>query len=73
MTDTQSSRLYLLLPPRFEPEEIAEQLSVALAATPIARVRLDLGPAEEEDWIQAGNNVSQTSHAHSVARGVTDD
>ena len=72
MTDTQPSRLYLLLPPRFEPEEIAEQLSVALAATPIACVRLDLGPADEEDWIRAANHVIEPCHAHDVALVVTD-
>lgn len=72
MTDIQPSRLYLLLPPRFEPEEMAEHLANALAATPIACVRLDLGPAEEEDWIRAANHVIEPCHAHDVALVVTD-
>ena len=72
MTDTTPSRLYLLLPPRFEPEEMTGQLDVALAATPIACVRLDLGPAEEEDWIRAANHVIGPCHEHDVALVVTD-
>ena len=72
MTETQPSRLYLLLPPRFEPEDMAGQLAAALAATPIACVRLDLGAADEEDWIRAANHVIEPCHAHDVALVVTD-
>ena len=72
MTETQPSRLYLLLPPRFEPEDMAGQLAKALAATPIACVRLDLGAADEEDWIRAANHVIEPCHAHDVALVVTD-
>ena len=72
MTDTQPSRLYLLLPPRFEPEEMAAHLAAALAATPVACVRLDLGAADEEDWIRAANHVIGPCHDADVALVVTD-
>lgn len=47
-------------------------LSSALAATPVACVRLDLGAAAEEDWIRAANHVIGPCHAADVALVVTD-
>lgn len=72
MTDTEDARLYLLLPPRFEPESIIAPLAEALAAVPVACVRFDLGPAPEEDWIRAANHLMEPCHEADVALVVTD-
>ena len=72
MTEENASRLYLLLPPRFEPAAMAAQLGAILAAVPIACVRVDLGPAPETDWTTALNHLIEPCHAADVALVVTD-
>ncbi|MEM9061652.1 MAG: thiamine phosphate synthase [Pseudomonadota bacterium] len=72
MTDSDASRLYLLLPQRFEPEEMAGRLTLVLAEIPIACVRLDLGAAPEEDWVRAANHLIGPCHDADVALVVTD-
>lgn len=73
MTDqTQTSRLYLLLPQTFEPAAMAGRLAEVLGAVDVACVRLDLGAAPEEDWIEAANHVIGPCHDADVALVVTD-
>ena len=72
MTDHDASRIYLLLPPRFDPPEMAGTLTAILGAVPIACVRVDLGPAPEEDWTRALNHLIEPCHAADVALVVTD-
>ena len=72
MNSDNPSRLYLTLPQSFDGEVFAPILRSALAATPIACVRLDLGAAEEEDWIRAANYVIEPCHEADVALVVTD-
>ena len=72
MTDQPDSRLYLLLPPRFDPPEMVAKLASVLAAVPIACVRVDLGPAPEVDWTRALNHLIEPCHAADVALVVTD-
>ncbi|MEM7212048.1 MAG: thiamine phosphate synthase [Pseudomonadota bacterium] len=72
MTEEATSRLYLLLPQQFDGPEMVSLLKTALATTPVACVRLDLGTAEEEDWIRAANHVIGPCHEADVALVVTD-
>ena len=72
MNSENPSRLYLTLPQSFDPETFQPILRGALAATPIACVRLDLGAADEADWIRAANHVIEPCHALDVALVVTD-
>lgn len=72
MNTDNPSRLYLTLPQSFDPETFQPILRSALAATPIVCVRLDLGAAEEEDWIRAANHVIEPCHEADVALVVTD-
>ena len=72
MTEISDARLYLLLPPRFDPEEMRALLPRILAEVSVACVRLDLGPAPEEDWIRAANHLIEPCHAADVALVVTD-
>lgn len=72
MNSENPSRLYLTLPQSFDGEVFAPILAAALAATPVACVRLDLGAAEEEDWIRAANHVIGPCHDADVALVVTD-
>ena len=72
MPEQTDARLYLLLPPRFEPEDMALHLERVLGAVPVACVRLDLGPAPEEDWIRAVNHLIGPCHAADVAFVITD-
>ncbi|MEM1299266.1 MAG: thiamine phosphate synthase, partial [Pseudomonadota bacterium] len=72
MSENSDARLYLLLPPRFEPEEMGALLPRILVEVSVACVRLDLGPAPEEDWIRAANHLIGPCHAADIALVVTD-
>ena len=61
------ARLYLVTPQAFDPETFAATLARALAAHPVACLRLDLGQAPEEDWRRAANHLLPVAHAHDVA------
>jgi thiamine-phosphate pyrophosphorylase len=68
MTDADTpARLYLATPESFEPEAFAALLDRALAAHPVACVRLDLGAAPEDQWRAAANHLLPVAHAHDVA------
>ena len=66
MTETPA-RLYLVTPEKFEPEAFAAVLDRALAAHPVACLRLDLGAAAEDEWRVAANHLLPVAHAHDVA------
>jgi thiamine-phosphate pyrophosphorylase len=72
MTDAPAERLYLVTPQSFDPEAFAPVLTEALAALPVACVRLDLGDAEEDDWRRAANYLIEPCHAADVALIITD-
>ena len=72
MNSENPSRLYLTLPQSFDPETFQPILRSALEATPVACVRLDLGAADEADWIRAANYVIEPCHDLDVALVVTD-
>ena len=61
------ARLYLVTPQAFEPEPFAALAGRALAAHPVACLRLDLGQAPEEKWRTAANHLLPVAHAHDVA------
>lgn len=68
---TERERLYLLTPTRVGPE-FAPLLERALAAAPVACLRVDLGNAPEEDWRAAINLVLPACHAAETALVVAD-
>lgn len=72
MSNDNPSRLYLLLPRRFDPREFALRLTAVLAEVRTACVRLDLGEAPEEDWTEAVNHLIGPCHDVDVALVVTD-
>ena len=72
MSDDTASRLYLDLPKTLDAEAFAPRLRDVLATVDIACVRLDLGPAPEEDWVQAANHLIGPCHDADVALVVTD-
>lgn len=72
MTDVPTERLYLVTPQSFDPEAFAPVLAAALAALPVACVRLDLGAAEEDAWRRAANHLIEPCHAADVALIITD-
>ena len=51
------TRLYLVTPEKFEPEGFVVLLDRALAAQPVASVRLDLGAAPEDEWRVAAKRI----------------
>jgi thiamine-phosphate pyrophosphorylase len=67
MTPETHARLYLVTPAEFEPEPFAALLGRALAAHPVACVRIDLGAAPEEAWQAAVNHLLPVAHQHDVA------
>ncbi|MEO1494917.1 MAG: thiamine phosphate synthase [Pseudomonadota bacterium] len=72
MTDAPPERLYLVTAQSLEPEVFAPTLAAALAALPVACVRLDLGGAEEDMWRRAANHLIEPCHAADVALIITD-
>ncbi|MHA1528925.1 MAG: thiamine phosphate synthase [Alphaproteobacteria bacterium] len=66
------ARLYLVTPEDFEPEPFAALVDRALAAHPVACLRLDLGAAPEEQWRVAANHLLAVAHAHDVALVIAD-
>src|SRR5690625_995484 len=64
-------RLYLVTPPWIAPD-FASLLNDALAAAPVACVRLDLGMAEEADWRRAADLLMPTCHEADVALVIAD-
>lgn len=67
---SRPERLYLVTPPRIGPD-FAALLEGALAAAPVACVRIDLGAATEADWRQAVDLLMPACHAADVALMVT--
>ena len=68
MTKTEAAaRLYLVTPQAFDPEGFADLAARALAAHPVACLRLDLGQAPEDDWRRAANHLLPVAHAADVA------
>jgi len=61
------ARLYLVTPREFEPEPFAVLVERALAAHPVACLRLDLGAAPEQQWRVAANHLLPVAHGHDVA------
>lgn len=72
MSDPADPRLYLLLPPRFDPEEMAATLDQVLKEVLVACVRFDLGAASEDDWTRAANHLIAPCHDADVALVITD-
>jgi thiamine-phosphate pyrophosphorylase len=54
-------------PREFEPEPFAALVNRALAAHPVACLRLDLGAAPEDEWRVAASHLLAVAHAHDVA------
>ena len=50
-----------------EPEPFAALVDRALAAYPVACLRLDLGAAPEQQWRVAANHLLAVAHGHDVA------
>ncbi len=67
-----SAQLYLVTPRAFDPAAFAAALEAALAAHPVACLRIDLGEAEEDTWRQAVNHLMPVAHAHEVALVVAE-
>ncbi|MDH3666807.1 MAG: thiamine phosphate synthase [Paracoccaceae bacterium] len=65
--DSRPAQLYLVTPRTFDPAALARAFETALAAHPIACLRIDLGEAEEDAWRQAINHLMPVAHAHDVA------
>ncbi len=61
------ARLYLVTPEDIQPEPFAALAARALAAHPVACLRLDLGAAPEERWRVAANHLLPVAHGHDVA------
>lgn len=72
MSDAPRERFYLVTPPRLDPAAFAPLLERALAAVPVACLRIDLGAAPEEDWRAAVNHLQPPCHAADVALLVAD-
>ena len=73
MADAEGPRLYLQTPDLTAPEDFAPRLAEALAAVPVACVRLALpASAGEDDWTRAANHLIPVCHAADVALVVTD-
>ncbi|NBC32935.1 MAG: thiamine phosphate synthase [Alphaproteobacteria bacterium] len=71
MTD-QACRLYLVTPPRFDPEVFAGLLEAVLAALDIASLEIRLEDAGPDDWLAAVNALMPLTLAHDVALLLAD-
>ena len=69
--DLPRERLYLVTPPRVGPDFVP-LLERALAAAPVACLRIDLGQAPEEEWRAAADLLTPACHAAEVALVVAD-
>lgn len=69
--DAPPERLYLVTPPRIGPDFVPV-LEAALAAAPVACVRIDLGTAPEADWRVASDLLMPICHGRDVALVITD-
>lgn len=67
--DTQ---LYLITPPRFNPEEFAGQLTEALNGGTVASLQLRLKHATDEEIITAARILMPLCHRHDVAFIIND-
>jgi thiamine-phosphate pyrophosphorylase len=65
-------RLYLVTAQGFDPGALAETLGTILATDTVACVRLDLGQAAEERWIEAANHLMPVCHAADVPLVIAD-
>lgn len=66
------AQLYLVTPQGFDPQAFASLLERALAAHPVACVRIELGAQPEQRWREAVSHLIQVTHAHDVALLVAD-
>lgn len=71
MTEPEAARLYLVTPPVVD-EAFVGLLEIALAAAPIACLRLDLGPAAEDAWRRAANLLLPPCHAAEIPLLIAD-
>lgn len=71
MNDRSRERLYLVTPPRID-TDFAGLLGRALAAAPVACVRIDLGAAPEDAWRAAADLLMPPCHAAEVALVVAE-
>src|SRR5690625_5163279 len=69
--NSSPERLYLVTPPRIGPDFVSI-FGEALAAAPVACVRLDLGTAEEADWRRAVDLLMPSCHEADVALVIAD-
>jgi thiamine-phosphate pyrophosphorylase len=69
---SQTCRLYLITPPRFEPEPFADRLGEALEAGDVACVQLRLKDAGDDAVRRASERLMPVCHAHDVAFLVND-
>lgn len=65
-------RLYLVTPPRLDPEAFAGPLAAVLAALDVASLEIRLEDAGPDDWLAAVNAVLPLTMAHDVALLLTD-
>lgn len=66
------ARLYLVTPPLTEVEPFLPQLNAALAAAPVACVRLNMAVQDEDQIRRAADQVREACHARDVAITLTD-
>lgn len=71
MSQAARERLYLVTPPRVT-AGFAELLARVLDTVPVACLRIDLGPAAEEDWRAAADLLTAPCHAADVALVVAE-
>ncbi|MEE9301161.1 MAG: thiamine phosphate synthase [Alphaproteobacteria bacterium] len=69
---TERCRLYLITPPRLEPEPFADRLGEALQAGDVACVQLRLKDAGDDAVRRASECLMPVCHAHDVAFLVND-
>ena len=66
-------RLYLVTPTGLAAEDLADKAGALLVTGAVACLRLDLGPAaEEEDWLRAANLLLPLAHGAEVPLLATD-
>ncbi|MEM9144721.1 MAG: thiamine phosphate synthase [Pseudomonadota bacterium] len=69
---TETARLCLTTPERFEPESLALVLARLLDTGLVASVRIALAEADEAAWIHAANHLMPVAHGADVPCLVTD-
>jgi len=70
---TDRCRLYLITPPRLDPQGFRDTLAAALGAGDVACLQLRLKDAAPDDIKRAADTLMPVCHAHDVAFILNDD